>query len=121
MENAGLAIGVPGLLTSCLELTERVEFYKSFEVHSRKLVARFEASKLRLREWASSVGISDDKLPDGNRTRLDHPEVASVVRTILLMKSFRNISEVQARMDVFATSARASKSSFSTLACFTSQ
>lgn len=84
MELAGLAIGVPGLLTSCLELIERVDFYKSFEVHSRQYVARFETSKLRLREWASSVGISDGKLSDGHHTRLDHPEVAPVVKVILL-------------------------------------
>jgi Prion-inhibition and propagation len=84
MEIAGLAVGVPGLFTVCLGLIDRVDFYKSFEVDSRQLVARFETSKLRLREWASSVGISDDKLSDGHHTRLDHPEVASVVRTILL-------------------------------------
>jgi hypothetical protein len=84
MEIAGLAVAVPGLLTSCLDLIERVDSYKSFDIHSRQLVARCEASKLRLREWASSVGVSDDKLSDEHHTRLDHPEVASVVRTILL-------------------------------------
>jgi hypothetical protein len=84
MEIAGLAFGVSGLFTICLELIERVESYKTFEAHSRHLVARFEANKLKLREWAGNVGISDDKLLDGHHTRLDHPEVASVVRTILL-------------------------------------
>ena len=84
MEIAGLAVGIPGLLTSCLELVERVDYYRTFGVHSRQLVARCETSKLRLREWANCVGISDDKLSDGHHPRLDHPEIASVVKMILL-------------------------------------
>ena len=44
MEFAGLAIAIPGLLTSCLELIERVDSYKSFDVHSSQLVARLDAS-----------------------------------------------------------------------------
>ncbi|KAF7510178.1 hypothetical protein GJ744_007077 [Endocarpon pusillum] len=84
MEFAGLALAIPGLLTSCLDLIERVDSYKSFNIHSRQLVVRCEASKLRLQKWASSVGVSDGKLSDQHHTLLDLPEFASIVRSILL-------------------------------------
>ncbi|ERF73036.1 hypothetical protein EPUS_07130 [Endocarpon pusillum Z07020] len=64
METVSLAAAVPGLLTSCLDLIERIDSYKSFDVHSRQL-------------------LLGDKLSNEHHARLDYPEVASVVKTIL--------------------------------------
>jgi Prion-inhibition and propagation len=100
MEIAGVAIAIPGLLTSCLDLIERIDSYKDFNIHSRQLVARCDASKLRLREWADSVGVSDNKLSDEHHIRLDYPEVASIVKTILisLCDTFQKSEHTRSRL-----------------------
>jgi hypothetical protein len=102
MEIAGLAFGVPGIFSVCLELIDRFEHYQSFGAHSRQLTARFKASKLKLREWAKAVGISDGTLAENHHPRLDIPEVAAVLRPILhsLCEIFEKAEQTRTRLSL---------------------
>lgn len=99
MEAVGLGIGIPGIFAACLDLVERVELYRSFGAHSQQLIARFEASKLKLQEWAQAVGIANGTLLENHHIRLDIPEVAAVVKPILysLCDIFDTTEQIQSR------------------------
>jgi hypothetical protein len=84
MEIAGLAVGVPGLFSVCIDILERADAYKEFGVESRDTIARFEADKLRLRKWANEVGISDGKWKESHDHRLNDRGIESVVKSILI-------------------------------------
>ena len=83
MEAVGLAVGIPGLFSACMDTLERIEAYKDFGIESRQLVAQFEAEKLRLKKWAIGVGISDGKWTDTFDPRLKDHDVELVVKRIL--------------------------------------
>ena len=83
MEITGLVIGVAAVFNVCIDVLERIDSYRDFGTDSGQTVARFEADKIRLQEWADDVGISDGKMRDMHHNRLDRPEIVSVVKTIL--------------------------------------
>ncbi|KAF7508453.1 hypothetical protein GJ744_009166 [Endocarpon pusillum] len=83
MEVAGLVAGIPGLFSACMDILERIDAYKEFGLESRRAVARFEADKLRLRKWASDVGISEGKWEDMHDSRLKDHDLETVVKRIL--------------------------------------
>ena len=89
MEITGLAVGIPGLFSACMDILERVEAYKDFGIESRQLIAQFEAKKLRLKKWAIGVGISDGKWTEGHDSRLHDHELELAVKRIL-----RSASEI---------------------------
>lgn len=89
MEIIGLAVGIPGLFSACMDILERVEAYKDYGIESRQLIAQFEAEKLRLKKWAIGVGISDGKWTEVYDSRLQDHELELAVKRIL-----RSASEI---------------------------
>jgi hypothetical protein len=85
MEILSLAVGIPSLLSACIDTLERIEAYKGFGIESRHVVAQFEADKLRLKKWADGVGISDGKWKEAHDFRLNDHEVEATVKTILII------------------------------------
>ncbi|KXH39277.1 hypothetical protein CNYM01_04244 [Colletotrichum nymphaeae SA-01] len=86
MEPVGLAVGIAGLagiLSTCLDVIERVDIYKDFDRDSRSLAAQFAAGKLRLKQWAYDVGFREGKLSDDHHAALDEPQVRLVTRELL--------------------------------------
>lgn len=83
MEPVSLAIGIAGLYNASIDILDRVRDYRDFGRESSTTVARFDASKLRLQNWARDVGIDNGRLTDPHDVRLDDTQTASVVRNIL--------------------------------------
>ena len=89
MEVTGLAVGIPGLFSACMDILERIEAYKDFGIESRQLIAQFEAEKLRLKKWANGVGISDGRWAEVYDSRLQDHDLQLAVKRIL-----RSASEI---------------------------
>jgi hypothetical protein len=83
MDAAGFIIGVPGLLTACLDLLERVDAYKDFDVESRNNMALLEAQRARLKLWGDKMGIRNGDLLGCHDPRLDSPDISLVIRRLL--------------------------------------
>lgn len=83
MEIVGLAVGIPSLLSACMDTLERIEAYKEFGVESRHVIAQFEADKLRLKRWANEVGISDGKWKEMHDPWLKNHDLVAAVKKIL--------------------------------------
>ncbi|KAK1484671.1 hypothetical protein CTAM01_12915 [Colletotrichum tamarilloi] len=78
MEPVGLAVGIAGLagiLSTCLDVIERVDIYKDFDRDSRSLAVQLDAEKLRLKKWACDVGFRQGKLSNDHHTALNDPQV----------------------------------------------
>ncbi len=93
MEVAGLAVGIVSLYNATVDILSRVDAYKNFGAESQTNFVHFEAAKLRLQDWADSVGIQNGKLADGHNPRLDDPKRASIIKTALegLTKLFDDV------------------------------
>ena len=83
MEPVSLAIGVAGLYNASIDVLTHVRDYKDFGRESSMTIARFDASKLMLQNWAKTLGIRDGKLVDPHDSRLDDSQTASVIKNIL--------------------------------------
>lgn len=83
MEPAGLVvggIGLAGLFSSCLEALERLDSWKNFDIDSRFLGSRFNAEKLRLKNWGELVGFERGELSQGYHEALDDLQIAPRIR-----------------------------------------
>ncbi|KAL8832406.1 MAG: hypothetical protein Q9191_000278 [Dirinaria sp. TL-2023a] len=83
MEPVGLAVGILSLYNTFIEVSSRVRDYREFGVESQTTLLRFDASKLKLQNWAKALGIQDGKLIDSHDPRLDDPQTASVIQNVL--------------------------------------
>lgn len=86
MEPVGLAVGVlglAGLFSSCLDVVERFDSWRSFADESRLLGALFEGERLRLKRWGSAVGLDNGELSSNHHEALDDPRIISMVCTYL--------------------------------------
>ncbi len=80
MEVAGLAVNIVSLYNAVVDILIRFDAYKNFATESRATIIRFEAAKIRLHDWADSVGIKDGKLADHHDPRLDDSKRASIIK-----------------------------------------
>ncbi|KAL8756705.1 MAG: hypothetical protein Q9199_002751 [Rusavskia elegans] len=83
MEVAGLVVGIVSLYNATIGILGRVDAYKKFGAESQTSSVHFEAAKVRLQDWAVSVGIRDGKLADHHSPRLDEPNRASIIKMAL--------------------------------------
>ncbi|KAK1625152.1 hypothetical protein BDP81DRAFT_499541 [Colletotrichum phormii] len=86
MEPVGLAVGIAGLagiLSTCLDVIERVDIYKDFDHDSRSLAVQFDAEKLRLKKWAHDVGFREGKLSNDHHPALNEPQVRLMTTELL--------------------------------------
>jgi KaiC/GvpD/RAD55 family RecA-like ATPase len=97
MEVAGLvigAVGVTALYSTCLEVLEAYDEYKSFDTEGKYLADLFETDKFLLRRWASGIGIAlpepgqnevDTNASEENwDSRIQDEELLSIVKIIFL-------------------------------------
>jgi len=83
MEFVSLAIGVVSLYNISIDVLNRVCDYKEFQFETQTTLLRYEASKLKLQNWAKALGICDGKLLDSHDPRLDEPITALIIQNIL--------------------------------------
>ena len=85
MEPVSLAVGIVPLYNVALEVLDRVHDYRDFGEESQTLFSHFEASKLKLQNWAEALGLCGHggNLADPHDPRLDDPRTASVIQNIL--------------------------------------
>ncbi|ROT35335.1 hypothetical protein SODALDRAFT_243739, partial [Sodiomyces alkalinus F11] len=82
METASFVVGLAGLaglLSSCLEVKERADQYRSFTRDSAALDVLFSATKVRLEKWDRDVGFCGGELSTGHHPALDDKEFRSLV------------------------------------------
>ncbi|KAM0198488.1 hypothetical protein ACHAPI_004012 [Fusarium lateritium] len=90
MEAVGLAVGLVGLFSTCLEAVQRIDSYKTAGRDSRLLCAQIDATMHLFERWGDSVGIGKGKLSDNHHPALDDPKTFSVIKNLLL--SFEEFS-----------------------------
>ncbi|KAM0211955.1 hypothetical protein ACHAQI_005109 [Fusarium lateritium] len=90
MEAVGLAVGLVGLFSTCLEAVQRIDSYKTAGRDSRLLCAQIDATMHLFERWGDSVGIGKGKLSDNHHPALDEPKTFSVVKNLL--QSFEEFS-----------------------------
>ncbi|KAF4964271.1 hypothetical protein FSARC_7826, partial [Fusarium sarcochroum] len=83
MEAVGLAVGVAGLFSACLEAVEKVQTYRSFSAESHVLEIRFQAGKVLFEQWGRRVGFEKAGLSEQHAHELDKPEISSAVTNVL--------------------------------------
>ena len=95
MEPVGLAIGVVSLYSVSANILDRVHDLKDFGIEAQTTFARFDASKLRLQNWAKALGICDGRLTKHYDHRLDNPQTAAVIQNILRSstKAFEKVDD----------------------------
>lgn len=82
METAGLVIevaGLAGLFSTCLEVLDKVQAYQTSAVYLDALEARFNATKVLLERWRTSVGIDRRRLLPEHRPVLDNKDATETV------------------------------------------
>lgn len=83
MEVAGLAVGIVPLYNAIIDILGRVDAYRKFGAESQTSFVHFEAAKVRLQDWADSVGIRDGRLADHHDSRLDEHKRAWIIKMAL--------------------------------------
>ncbi|KAI4225867.1 MAG: hypothetical protein LQ349_006979 [Xanthoria aureola] len=83
MEVAGLAVGIVPLYNAVIDILGRVDAYRKFGAESQTSLVQFDTAKLRLQDWADSVGIRDGRLADHHDPRLDEPRRARIIKMAL--------------------------------------
>lgn len=92
MEIAGLGVGIAGLsglFSACLDVVERIDSYKSFDVDSRAIISQFDADKLLFKQWGKAVGFDGESLGNSHHENLDDAETLLAVR-----KTFAVIQDI---------------------------
>lgn len=90
MEAVGLAVGLVGLFSTCLEAVQRIDSYKTAGRDSRLLRAQLNATMHLFERWGDSVGIGKGRLSDNHHPALDDPKTFSVIKSLL--ESFEEFS-----------------------------
>lgn len=77
MEPVGLAVGVVGLaagFTTCMDCFEYVEIGKNFGNDFNICLLRLDVAKLRMTQWAESVGLTPERARQGLNVQLSEEE-----------------------------------------------
>jgi Prion-inhibition and propagation len=72
-------VGLAGLYNTCLDVIDKVDSYKDFDVESRSIIAY----RLLFQKWGKNVGIDKPVLADKHHANLDDPQIVSSVEKIL--------------------------------------
>ncbi|RBA10433.1 hypothetical protein FPRO05_05022 [Fusarium proliferatum] len=83
MEPVGLAVGLVGLFSTCMDVMQRVDSYRTADRDSRQLDAQLNATMHLFEQWGDGVGISKGKLSDNHHPDLDNPRTYAVVQGLL--------------------------------------
>ncbi|KAF5581270.1 ankyrin repeat domain-containing protein [Fusarium pseudocircinatum] len=83
MEPVGLAVGLVGLFSTCMDVLQRVDSYRTAGRDSRQLDAQLNATMHLFERWGDGVGISKGKLSDNHHPDLDNPRTHAVVQGLL--------------------------------------
>ncbi|CZR48711.1 uncharacterized protein FPRO_03968 [Fusarium proliferatum ET1] len=83
MEPVGLAVGLVGLFSTCMDVMQRIDSYRTADRDSRQLDAQLNATMHLFERWGDGVGISKGKLSDTHHPDLDNPRTYAVVQGLL--------------------------------------
>jgi hypothetical protein len=103
MEAVGLAVGLVGLFSTCLEAVQRIDSYKTAGRDTRLLRAQLNATMHLFERWGDSVGIGKGKLSDNHHPALDDPKTFSVIKNVL--ESFEEFSAATTTHDATSPNA----------------
>jgi hypothetical protein len=81
MEAAGVALGVGGLITPCLDILDKAKTYRSFEADSRVLDVQFEAGRQWYKNW--DIHLDDRLLSADLETRQVVENIQAEIRKIV--------------------------------------
>jgi hypothetical protein len=82
-------LGLAGLISTCLDIVQRVDAYKDYHVDSRAILAQWEADKYRFRQWARCFGAIEESTRD-----YEDSEIGRLLKQLLL-----SIREIFSRVD----------------------
>ncbi|KAH6956217.1 prion-inhibition and propagation-domain-containing protein, partial [Fusarium avenaceum] len=103
MEAVGLAVGLVGIFSTCLEAVQRIDSYKTAGRDTRLLRAQLNATMHLFERWGDSVGIGKGKLSDNHHPALDDPKTFSVIKNLL--ESFEEFSAATTTHDATSPNA----------------
>jgi hypothetical protein len=83
MEPVGLAVGLVGLFSTCMDVVQRIDSYRTAGRDSRQLDAQLNTAMHLFERWGDGVGISKGKLSDNHHPDLDNPRTYAVVQGLL--------------------------------------
>ncbi|KAF5987960.1 ankyrin protein [Fusarium bulbicola] len=83
MEPVGLAVGLVGRFSTCMDVMQRVDSYRTAGRDSRQLGAQLNATMHLFERWGDGVGISQGKLSDSHHPDLDNARTFAVVQGLL--------------------------------------
>ncbi|KAF5685747.1 ankyrin protein [Fusarium denticulatum] len=83
MEPVGLTVGLVSLFSTCMDVMQRIDSYRTAGRDSRQLNAQLKATMHLFERWGDGVGISKDKLSDNHHPDLDNPRTFAVVQGLL--------------------------------------
>ncbi|KAF4947509.1 hypothetical protein FGADI_10354 [Fusarium gaditjirri] len=93
MEPVGLAVGLVGLFSTCMDVMPRVDSYRTAGRDSRQLDAQLNATMHLFERWGDGVGIGEGQLSDNHHPDLDNPRTFAVVQGLLnSIKDFSDTS-----------------------------
>jgi hypothetical protein len=87
MEPVSFAVGIislAGLFSTCLDAAERVGAWREYDTDYRALQAQYNAQKLRLEKWGSSVGLKGQEISDQHNDLLGDPQTSATVKGLLI-------------------------------------
>ncbi len=84
MVSVGIGVaGLVGLVSTCLDVLDKVNTYKNFDAESRSLALYFETDKRRFKKWLLGVGIVNGRLQDVHHQLLDDASQRQLVFDIV--------------------------------------
>ncbi|EXL70875.1 hypothetical protein FOPG_13306 [Fusarium oxysporum f. sp. conglutinans race 2 54008] len=93
MEPVGLAVGLVGLFSTCMDVVQRFDSYRTAGRDSRQLDAQLNATMHLFEKWGEGVGIGNGELSDDHHPDLDNPRTYAVVQGLLnSIKDFSSTS-----------------------------
>lgn len=74
--------GLAGIVSTCLDVVERIDSYRDFSVDSRAIISQFDADILLFKQWGKTVGFDGQRLEDDHHEKLNDVETFSAVQSI---------------------------------------
>jgi hypothetical protein len=81
-DKAGLALSIPGVLTSCVECFKYIQLGRNLEDEYETNLLKLNNLGLRLARWGKAMGLNDESTAPDRTDRLD-PKAEGLLRAIL--------------------------------------
>lgn len=83
MEGVGLAVGLVGLFSTCLEALDKVDSWRNYEYESGSLDAQFRVQKILFQRWGEAVGLGTKDIDGKEKEISSDPDACEIVKKLL--------------------------------------